>query len=78
MAATPDPRPFLTVSEVALRVRLSRATVRRAIRLGQLRALRPHGIRRVVVPTDAVEEFLRPSPRSLRMRDKAPEAGGGT
>jgi excisionase family DNA binding protein len=57
MLELPD---FSTVNEVAARTRLSRASVRRAIRLGRLRALRPDGIRRLLIPADALRAFLQP------------------
>jgi excisionase family DNA binding protein len=66
---------FLTIAEAAARARLSRATVRRAIRLGRLRALRPDGVRRLVVPAEALAAFLQPVPRSLRARAE-PVKGG--
>jgi excisionase family DNA binding protein len=65
---------FSTVNEVAARTRLSRASVHRAIRLGRLRALRPDGVRRLLIPSDALQEFLQPSPRALRGRDECPPA----
>lgn len=60
--------------EAPARTRLSRATVRRAIRLGKLRATRPYGVRRLVVSADALAEFLRPNPIITREGAKASDA----
>jgi excisionase family DNA binding protein len=49
---------LLTVQETAAQLRVAPHTVRRAIRLHRLRALRPRGIRRVLVPASAIAEFL--------------------
>jgi excisionase family DNA binding protein len=60
MLELPD---FSSIKEVATRTKLSRSSVHRAIRLGRLRVLRPDGVRRLLIPADALRAFLQPSPR---------------
>jgi excisionase family DNA binding protein len=72
---------YLTVAEVAKRLRLHEMTVRRHIKSGRLRAIRAgHRIR---VPEEEVEEFVKPmksqadmSPEELKawlVRERTPE-----
>ena len=49
---------LLTVQEAATTSRLSVSTIRRAIRLRQLRVVRPVGRRRLLVPAPALEAFI--------------------
>lgn len=51
---------LLTPREVAERARRSYHTVLRAIRRGDLRAVRPRGSNRLSVPESAVAEWLEP------------------
>jgi excisionase family DNA binding protein len=61
---------FFSVAEVVDLTKLSPATVRRAIRLGHLRAVRPTGVRRLLISADALEAFLKPSRRTIRVRNE--------
>jgi excisionase family DNA binding protein len=49
---------FFTVREAAKITRFSEETIRRAIRLHQLSAVRPAGRRRVLIPAISLEVFL--------------------
>ena len=51
--------PFLTVAEVAARIRVSKMTVYRLVHSGQLEAVRVG--RSFRVPEDAVDEYIRRS-----------------
>jgi excisionase family DNA binding protein len=61
-----EPPAFLTIAEVMARLRVSRPTVRRHIRRGTLRAVRFRGGRRVLIPVDALAEFLQPIHRTWK------------
>jgi len=58
-----DPGPFLTATEAAIRLRVSRSTVYNLVSAGALRShrmgqgkVRPRGLR---IPASAVDEYLR-------------------
>lgn len=75
---------YLTVAEVAKRLRIHEMTVRRHIKSGQLRCVRAG--RQIRVPEEEVEAFVKPrkergqmSPSELKMwllRDLTPEETG--
>jgi excisionase family DNA binding protein len=53
-----DQEELLTVPEAAARARLAARTIRRAIAQGQLRVVRPGGLRRVLIPVAALGAFV--------------------
>jgi excisionase family DNA binding protein len=75
MLELPD---FSSIKEVATRTKLSRSSVHRAIRLGRLRVLRPDGVRRLLIPADALRAFLQPSPRCETNAPRRSAATGTT
>lgn len=68
MCMTVVPAEFLTVPEIARKLRVSRRTVYRAIERGDLSAVRLGETGRLRIAGDSVEAFLRPA-----FQDRRPE-----
>jgi excisionase family DNA binding protein len=54
------PHHYLTVTQLVTATGLSPKIVYTAIRHGHLRAVKPRGVRRHLVPKDALDEWLQP------------------
>jgi excisionase family DNA binding protein len=53
-----DSKEFLTVAEVAVILRVSPKTIRRLITSGRLRMIKLPGVRRIIIPADALRVYL--------------------